>query len=235
MPSPSRLRRIRVRLRGPGRTSYPVHVGSGLLPSLSGHLRKIVPAHRYFLVTDSNVGRLYGRRCLSRMRRAGLDAHLLTVPAGEKSKTRETKSRLEDRILALGGGRDSAVVALGGGMIYGPGRVHRRHLSPRHPRRPGSHHAPGDGGRRHRREDRRGPPPGQEPDRRLPPAARRPCRRGDAGHPFGAGVPVRPGRSGEDGGGGGRGAVPQDGEIPRGDPDTPSRPPWPVSWPPAAG
>ena len=117
MPSPLRLRRIRVRLRGPGRTSYLVHVGSGLLPSLSGHLRKIVPAHRYFLITDSNVGRLYGRRYLSRMKRAGLDAHLLTVPAGERSKTRETKSRLEDRILALGGGRDGAVVALGGGMI----------------------------------------------------------------------------------------------------------------------
>ena len=117
MPSSSRLRRLRVRLRGPGRTSYPVHVGSGLLLSLSGHLRKIVPAHRYFLVTDANVGRLYGRRCLSRMRRAGLDAHLLSVPAGERSKTRETKSRLEDRILALGGGRDGAVVGLGGGMI----------------------------------------------------------------------------------------------------------------------
>ena len=116
-PSPSRIRRIRVRLCGSGRTSYPVHVGNGLLRSLSRSLRETAPAHRYFIITDSNVGRLYGRRCLSLLKRAGLDAHLLSVPAGERSKTRETKSKLEDRILALGGGRDSAVVALGGGMI----------------------------------------------------------------------------------------------------------------------
>jgi 3-dehydroquinate synthase len=48
---------------------------------------------------------------------AGLETHLLVVPAGERSKTRAQKSRLEDRMLAKGGGRDSAVLALGGGMI----------------------------------------------------------------------------------------------------------------------
>jgi 3-dehydroquinate synthase len=117
MPSPSRTRRIRVRLLGSGSASYTVQVGPGLLGSLPRLMRETAPAHRTFIVTDSNVGRLYGRRCLSGARRAGLDARLITVPAGEKSKTRETKARLEDRILAMKGGRDSAVVALGGGMI----------------------------------------------------------------------------------------------------------------------
>ncbi len=117
MPAPSRLQRIRVRLRGGPAPSYPVHVGHGILASLARRLPDAVPAHRYFLVTDSNVARLYGRRCLALLRRAGLDARLLAVPAGERSKTREVKARLEDRILALEGGRDSAVVALGGGMI----------------------------------------------------------------------------------------------------------------------
>jgi 3-dehydroquinate synthase len=69
------------------------------------------------LITDSHVGPLYGRASLARLKRAGLDAVLLTVPAGERSKSREMKGRLEDRMLAHGGGRDCAVVALGGGVV----------------------------------------------------------------------------------------------------------------------
>lgn len=39
------------------------------------------------------------------------------MPAGESSKTRDTWARLTDQMLARGFGRDSAVIALGGGMI----------------------------------------------------------------------------------------------------------------------
>jgi 3-dehydroquinate synthase len=42
---------------------------------------------------------------------------ILTVPAGESNKTRDTWARLTDQMLARGFGRDSAVIALGGGMI----------------------------------------------------------------------------------------------------------------------
>jgi len=43
-------------------------------------------------------------------------AKLVTFPPGERYKTRETKARLEDRLLRLGAGRDTVVVALGGGV-----------------------------------------------------------------------------------------------------------------------
>jgi 3-dehydroquinate synthase len=117
MPSSPSLHRFRVRLGGPRGSSYPVQVGSGILPSLGRLLKSTAPAHLYFIITDSNVRPLYGARLVSSLRRAGLDARLLAVPAGERSKTREWKARLEDRMLSLGGGRDSAVIALGGGMI----------------------------------------------------------------------------------------------------------------------
>jgi 3-dehydroquinate synthase len=94
-----------------------VHVGSGLLSSLGRRLKEIAPAHRTFIITDANVARLYGTPLLGALKSAGLDARLLAVPAGERSKNRQTKARLEDRILAMGGGRDSALVALGGGMV----------------------------------------------------------------------------------------------------------------------
>ena len=39
------------------------------------------------------------------------------IPAGESNKTRQTWSRLTDQMLAKGYGRDSTVVALGGGVV----------------------------------------------------------------------------------------------------------------------
>jgi 3-dehydroquinate synthase len=41
----------------------------------------------------------------------------LTIPAGESNKTRDVWARLTDQMLAKGYGRDSAVIALGGGVV----------------------------------------------------------------------------------------------------------------------
>jgi 3-dehydroquinate synthase len=40
----------------------------------------------------------------------------VTIPAGERNKTRETKAWLEDRLLEFGAGQDTAMLAVGGGM-----------------------------------------------------------------------------------------------------------------------
>lgn len=45
-----------------------------------------------------------------------LNYELIAVPSGEKHKTRETKEALEDELLRRKLGRDSAIVALGGGV-----------------------------------------------------------------------------------------------------------------------
>jgi 3-dehydroquinate synthase len=73
------------------------------------------PAHRYVIITDSNVGDIYGRKALATFppRSAGM----LMIPAGEAHKTRETWSRLTDDLLKLGMGRDTTIVALGGGVV----------------------------------------------------------------------------------------------------------------------
>jgi 3-dehydroquinate synthase len=42
---------------------------------------------------------------------------VLTIPAGETHKTRDTWARLTDELLAAGFGRDSTIVALGGGVV----------------------------------------------------------------------------------------------------------------------
>ena len=117
MPARVATLQIRIRPAKPSALRYPLQAGPGLLSRLPAQLSRLLPAHRYFVITDRHVARLYGRRLLAALRRRGIDATLLAVPAGERAKTRATKAHLEDRMIAAGGGRDSAILALGGGMI----------------------------------------------------------------------------------------------------------------------
>ncbi len=95
---------------------YQVLVGRGLLGSLATLLEEYAPAHRYALVSDSNVALLYGEPTINRLKDAGLNAELFTFQAGERSKSRAMWSELTDRLLHAGFGRDSCLIAMGGGV-----------------------------------------------------------------------------------------------------------------------
>jgi 3-dehydroquinate synthase len=85
------------------------------LARVGAYVRQLAPAHRYALITDSNIRPRYATGVESQFEPGSLET--LTIPAGEASKTRETWSRLTDQMLAKEFGRDSAVIALGGGVV----------------------------------------------------------------------------------------------------------------------
>ena len=85
---------------------YQVLVGRGLLGSLAVLLKEHAPAHRYALVSDSNVALLYGESTILQLKDAGLNAELFTFQAGEQNKNRAVWSDLTDRLLHAGFGRD---------------------------------------------------------------------------------------------------------------------------------
>jgi 3-dehydroquinate synthase len=95
---------------------YEVLIGQGLLEGLPELLRSAAPAHRYALIADDRVAGLYGERLADALRAAGAPVELLTFPAGESQKSRESWAALSDAMFAAGLGRDSAVLALGGGV-----------------------------------------------------------------------------------------------------------------------
>ncbi|HEY0971449.1 MAG TPA: 3-dehydroquinate synthase [Gemmatimonadales bacterium] len=103
----------------PGRVvalpGYEVTVGAGSLARLGAVAAAAAPAHRYVLVTDSTVGRLHGDTATAGFTSGTL--HRIEIPPGEGEKTRERWARLTDELLALGCGRDTTLVALGGGVI----------------------------------------------------------------------------------------------------------------------
>lgn len=104
-----------VRVRA-GAGEYSVLIGHGLLADLPGLLDSHVDANRFAVITDENVAALHTEALVEKCREAGLDATLLTFPAGEASKTRKSWSILTDEMLDAGFGRDTCVVAVGGGV-----------------------------------------------------------------------------------------------------------------------
>ena len=99
--------------------SYEIEVGWGLAGKLAADLAGGLCGgrRRFALITDTTVEELYAREILEVLSEAGFEGEIFAFPAGEKSKTRETKADLEDRMLAAGYRRDCFVLAVGGGVV----------------------------------------------------------------------------------------------------------------------
>lgn len=105
----SAVHRVPVRHAG---GQYDVVIGPGVLARLGPLAAERLPGRRLALVTDETIlPRLaaWGAGAVGELR--------LTVPPGEEAKSRERWSALTDALLEAGFGRDSALVAIGGGVV----------------------------------------------------------------------------------------------------------------------
>jgi 3-dehydroquinate synthase len=94
---------------------YPVHVGYGLLDSLATLVPAVRQAHRIAVISDDIVAPLFAGRLAAAL---GEDRSLLiTMAPGEAEKTRDTWARVTDALLDAQFGRDSLLIALGGGVV----------------------------------------------------------------------------------------------------------------------
>lgn len=108
--------RVRVSLPEANSRGYEVLVGSGLFASLATALSRFCPAHRYAVVTDDRVAELYAVRLSRMLHSAGHRTDVFAFTSGEAQKTRETWSLVSDAMMESGCGRDTAVIAFGGGV-----------------------------------------------------------------------------------------------------------------------
>ena len=94
---------ISVRLPGGHDRSYRIHLQPGLFAELPKLLKRYESGDGLFVITDSNVERLYGRRLLRDLVSTFPGAMLFDFPAGEPSKSiRYYSSLVGERLL----GRD---------------------------------------------------------------------------------------------------------------------------------
>jgi 3-dehydroquinate synthase len=96
---------------------YSVLIGTGLLDELGAYMRKCLARETCAVISDSKVAPLFASHVSESLRSAGYRPVLITIPAGEKSKTLKQVGAICDRMIAAGLDRQSFVVGLGGGMI----------------------------------------------------------------------------------------------------------------------
>jgi 3-dehydroquinate synthase len=99
--------------------SYDIEIGEFLIDTLIEDLKQglVQNASKYAIISDSTVSPLYGQPILEKLLSNGFQAEIFSFPAGENSKTRETKAALEDQLLNRSYGRDCCIIAVGGGVV----------------------------------------------------------------------------------------------------------------------
>jgi len=113
------MSKFRVELKKVVDDTYDVEIGYGLQDRLIEDLKDglVGKVKKFAVITDSIVESKYAMPILGKLRAAGYMAEMFTFPEGEKSKTREVKAALEDRMLASGFRRDCCIIAVGGGVV----------------------------------------------------------------------------------------------------------------------
>lgn len=94
---------------------YPVYARAGVRHAIGEIARLAAPSHRVAVISDTVVGRLHGETIASQF--PSDSTRLFTIPPGEQEKTRARWAELTDALLEWGAGRDTTVVAVGGGVI----------------------------------------------------------------------------------------------------------------------
>jgi 3-dehydroquinate synthase len=101
-----------------GPNSYPVHVGLSLLADI-GRLARTssLAAGRCALITDTHVGELYSVPVVKSLENQGFYPKLVEIAPGELSKSLATLESVYQRLAEAELDRDSAIFALGGGVV----------------------------------------------------------------------------------------------------------------------
>lgn len=97
-----------------GKSHYDISIGSNIFQKAFEEILEDYKDYKIAIITDSNLERIYG----DFLQKLGKNdrVFILSFKAGEESKNRKTKEILEDKLFELGFGRDTLIIALGGGV-----------------------------------------------------------------------------------------------------------------------
>ena len=100
-----------------GRRSYQIQIGSGLLSRLGRECDALGLGKRCAIISDRRVGPHFAKKAQAALTRAGFESILVTVPAGETSKSLKVVQQCYGRLAKHRLERTSFIVALGGGVV----------------------------------------------------------------------------------------------------------------------
>lgn len=96
---------------------YQAVIGAGLLDAIGSRVTPVVRGPRCAVIADSNTARRFSEPVCRSLDGAGFRSTLITVPAGETSKSLQQAGAVCEQMAAAGLDRSSFVVALGGGVV----------------------------------------------------------------------------------------------------------------------
>lgn len=99
-----------------GARSYDVRIASGLLTQAAEQLAPLSRGRPFVIVTDAHVAP-HAARLAALLHNGGLSSDIITLPAGEATKSWGQLEALTDALLERGIERGDHVIALGGGVI----------------------------------------------------------------------------------------------------------------------
>jgi len=96
---------------------YPAFVGRGLIAKAGEIARRVIDRNRCAIIADQTSARLFGDRVSENFSSKKFSSKLITIAAGEKSKSLTQVEKICDEMIKAGFDRSSFVVGLGGGVI----------------------------------------------------------------------------------------------------------------------
>ncbi len=94
---------------------YNVFVGTSITKLIEKFIKENHKDKKIVIITDDDIKNICKNSIVNSLK--PLNPYLISVPAGESSKSRETKAKIEDILLEKRYGRDTVMIAFGGGVI----------------------------------------------------------------------------------------------------------------------
>lgn len=102
---------------GLGERSYPIHIGSGVLPHAGALLAPYLKRPKVAVITETTVARHHLATLEAALEAEGIAYDVLELPPGEASKSWRFLQECVDWLLDMQIERDDLVLAFGGGVI----------------------------------------------------------------------------------------------------------------------
>lgn len=97
--------------------SFPIHIGSDILPELPNLVPFLRSANRIIIVTDREVGSLYLTRLQQILQKAELAATVISVDGAETGKNLDTVRFICEELVDMAATSSDVLIAFGGGSI----------------------------------------------------------------------------------------------------------------------
>lgn len=97
--------------------AYDIYIGSGILEQAGFRIAPFLSRPRVAVVSDETVAGLHLERLQAALRVEGIDSDVLTLPAGEGTKSWQHLIQTVEWLLEQKMGRDDVVVVIGGGVV----------------------------------------------------------------------------------------------------------------------